>query len=207
MAPTLKLTYFSGKGAAEPVRLAFTIGGIEFEDERINRDELIKRKPELPFGALPALKVDDTTFSQSDAILHYAGRVSGLYPQDDPLLALKIDQINEGVKDVWSRIYPTFHMAPEQKIKKREAIVAEAFPRYVAALEKIVADTGFAIGDKLTLADVILYNFVASFKSGFLDGIPTDVCDAYPKIMKIYQTVDEHPKVKAWNEAHAKPKA
>jgi hypothetical protein len=37
MPQKLKLTYFSGPGGrAEPARLALTIAGIEFEDERID---------------------------------------------------------------------------------------------------------------------------------------------------------------------------
>ena len=40
MPRKLKLTYFSGPGGrAEPARLALTIAGIEFEDERIDFDD------------------------------------------------------------------------------------------------------------------------------------------------------------------------
>jgi hypothetical protein len=37
--PTYKLTYFNIAGAAEKVRLAFVLAGIEFEDHRIAFDE------------------------------------------------------------------------------------------------------------------------------------------------------------------------
>lgn len=45
MAPAYKLTYFPLKARCEPIRLLFSYGGIEFEDNRIQFDEWIKVKP------------------------------------------------------------------------------------------------------------------------------------------------------------------
>lgn len=44
MAPAYKLTYFDVKGAGESIRLLFTYGGIEFEDNRVNKDDWPKIK-------------------------------------------------------------------------------------------------------------------------------------------------------------------
>lgn len=43
--PTFKLTYFNLKGSAEPIRLLFIYGGIEYEDERIEHDDWPGLKP------------------------------------------------------------------------------------------------------------------------------------------------------------------
>eukprot|EP00292_Cryptomonas_paramecium_P029451 CAMPEP_0113719494 /NCGR_PEP_ID=MMETSP0038_2-20120614/35848_1 /TAXON_ID=2898 /ORGANISM="Cryptomonas paramecium" /LENGTH=44 /DNA_ID=CAMNT_0000647877 /DNA_START=41 /DNA_END=172 /DNA_ORIENTATION=+ /assembly_acc=CAM_ASM_000170 len=43
--PTYKLTYFNFAGAAEKARLAFKLGGIEFEDERIEFSAWPELKP------------------------------------------------------------------------------------------------------------------------------------------------------------------
>jgi hypothetical protein len=45
----IKLTYFDIKGVAESIRLAFTVGGIQFEDERLTREQFTALKPTLPF--------------------------------------------------------------------------------------------------------------------------------------------------------------
>lgn len=37
--PTFKLTYFNMRGLAEPIRFLFAYGGIEYEDNRIEREE------------------------------------------------------------------------------------------------------------------------------------------------------------------------
>ena len=101
MAPKLKLTYFSGPGGrAEPARLALTIAGIEFEDERIDaRDWIAKFKAGTPAGAVPVLEVEEdgvvTTVTQSSAILRYVGKLTGHYPED-PLTALKVRPVADG---------------------------------------------------------------------------------------------------------------
>jgi len=86
---TIKLTYFGGKGRAEPCRLAFHIGGVAFEDERINFEQFMALKPKLPFGTVPAVTVDNVQSAQSAAILRYAGKLGGLYPAD-PVQALQV---------------------------------------------------------------------------------------------------------------------
>jgi hypothetical protein len=42
-------------------------------------------------------------------------------------------------------------------------------------------------------------------KHSVLDGIPSTIVDAYPKLQSIYDMVDALPAVKAWNADHKKP--
>ena len=56
----LKLTYFDFHGGrGEPARLALSISGIPFEDDRVPPSEWGGREPQTPFGALPVLEVDE----------------------------------------------------------------------------------------------------------------------------------------------------
>src|SRR4026207_2234847 len=81
--PKLKLTYFDFHGGrGEPARLALSIGGIQFVDERVPPSEWEQRKPNTPFGALPVLEVDGRTLAQSNAINRYVGKLTDLYPTD-----------------------------------------------------------------------------------------------------------------------------
>lgn len=43
--PNYKLTYFPVKALAEPIRFLLSYGGVEFEDDRFNRDDWPKIKP------------------------------------------------------------------------------------------------------------------------------------------------------------------
>jgi glutathione S-transferase len=69
----LKLTYFdfhSGRG--EPARLALSMGGIPFEDDRVPPSNWQRRKPDTPFGALPVLEVDGRLLSRMLSIVMWA---------------------------------------------------------------------------------------------------------------------------------------
>jgi len=80
----LKLTYFDFDGGrGEPARLALHIGGIPFEDERVNPKDWPQFRDRTPFQALPTLEVDGKVVAQSNTINRYVGKLAGLYPQDD----------------------------------------------------------------------------------------------------------------------------
>ena len=79
----LKQTYFDFHGGrGDPARLALSIGGIPFEDDRVAPSDWPARKVNMPFGALPVLEVDGQTVSQSNAINRYVGKLANLYPDD-----------------------------------------------------------------------------------------------------------------------------
>jgi hypothetical protein len=58
-AATYKLTYFPVCGRGGPLRQAFTIAGVNFEDERITFPEFGARKAAdaFPYGMVPVLEV------------------------------------------------------------------------------------------------------------------------------------------------------
>eukprot|EP00298_Acanthocystis_sp_HF-20_P006466 c16320_g1_i2.p1 GENE.c16320_g1_i2~~c16320_g1_i2.p1 ORF type:complete len:100 (+),score=36.36 c16320_g1_i2:40-339(+) len=92
MSHKIKLTYFKDEGSAEATRLAFVVGKIPFEDIRVTEEEWANVKPTAKFGQAPFMDLDGQQFAQSTALLRFAAKLAGLYPQD-PLDALKIDEV------------------------------------------------------------------------------------------------------------------
>ena len=45
MAPKIKVIYFNARGRAETTRMILAQGGVEFEDQRVTREEWEKMKP------------------------------------------------------------------------------------------------------------------------------------------------------------------
>src|SRR5262245_55830486 len=124
----LKLTYFDFHGGrGEPARLALSLGGITFVDDRVPPSDWERRKPETPFGALPLLERDGQILAQSNAINRYVGKLTDLYPSD-PWQAALCDETMEAVEDISSMIVATLFLPAEEKKARREALVAGPLP-------------------------------------------------------------------------------
>lgn len=193
--PKLRLVYFDMGGRAEAIRLTLHSAGIEFEDERINKEELMKRKPDLPFGQLPIMHIGDQVVgSQSGALLRYAGRLSETYPID-PMMALKVDEIISGVEDAQTSVLGTFSLEQDAKVAAREELVKGKMLNQMKALDVRVAKhsrtAGFSVGSSLTIADVTVYTFVTWGMSGILDGIPASFFEQFTNLIAVCNKVKE----------------
>eukprot|EP01091_Cochliopodium_minus_P021197 TRINITY_DN95_c0_g3_i1.p1 TRINITY_DN95_c0_g3~~TRINITY_DN95_c0_g3_i1.p1 ORF type:complete len:214 (+),score=81.93 TRINITY_DN95_c0_g3_i1:72-713(+) len=205
----LKITYFNAEGRAEPIRLALFIGGIEFDDERIDFPELQKRKPNLPFGSLPVLTTGEgEIIAQSNAVLRYAGRLAKLYPQDN-LQATRVDELIDAVEDLLSKVNPIIYGQLNEEAKKQglEKINTEILPQWVNLLEKRIqkyGKGGYAVGDQLTVIDLklaVIFGSIIVGKGAFT-GISGESVKNAPGLLGVYNKVKEHPKVVEWNKKH-----
>jgi glutathione S-transferase len=184
-AATLRLRYFPFPGRAGAIRDALHIGGIPFEDVHVPPEHFaeLKAAGELPFGSLPVLDVvsagKTVSAAQSNAILRYVGRRAGLYPVDDPLRALKVDEALDLGEDLYHLIGPSIgEQDAARRMAMRKVLAEETLPRWGGYLEKLLVAngrTGFAVGDSLTVADLKLHWIVDKLTNGSLDGVPKTV--------------------------------
>lgn len=192
MSRTIRLHYFPFPGRGGAIRDAFRIGGIAFEDDLVSFERFAeqKAKGELPFGSLPVLDVAEdgrtVTAAESNAILRYAGRLAGLYPVDDPLRALKVDEAMDLGEDLFRLIGPSI-VEPdvERKMAMRKVLAEETLPLWGGFFEKLLVAngaTGFVVGDALTVGDLKLHWIVDKLTNGSLDGVPTTVLDGFPTV-------------------------
>jgi glutathione S-transferase len=113
---SLKLTYFDIAGLAEAIRLACFVGGLEFEDERLNFEQFAKLKDTFPFKQVPILTINENiVVAQSNAILRYVGNLASLYPKNDILEAAFVDQILAHLYDFGTYVRPTYGIQDEKE--------------------------------------------------------------------------------------------
>ena len=73
----ITLKYFSIPGAAEKVRLALWLGGVEFDDVRVPPAEWPDLKCHTPYGQLPVMSINGGPYiTQSNAMLQYVGTLA-----------------------------------------------------------------------------------------------------------------------------------
>ncbi len=201
----LKLTYFDIHGGrGEPARLALSIGGIPFEDDRVAPSDWQRRKPDMPFGALPVLEVDGQALAQSNAINRYVGKLTDLYPSDAWQAAL-CDEVMEAVEDISTKLAATFFLPEEEKKTQRKALVEGSIPLYLTRLQQRLEAHGgrYFAADGLTVGDLKVFVWTRHLKSGALDHVPTDLVDRVaPKLVEHYERVKNEPGVKAYYARH-----
>lgn len=188
----LRLLYFPFPGRAGAIRDALRIGGIAFEDVHVppERFRELKDADALPFGALPVLEVESESgtvrAAQSNAILRYVGRLTGLHPLDDPLRALKVDEALDLGEELYRLIAPSIaEEDPARRMAMRRVLAQDTLPRWGGYFERLLianGGTGFVVGAALTVADLKLHWIVDKLTNGSLDGVPKTVLDPFPAV-------------------------
>lgn len=196
---SLRLHYFPFPGRAGAIRDALQIGHIAFEDVHVPPEKFRERKAagEFPFGALPFLDIETATtklrVAQSNAILRFTGRLAGLYPADDTLLALKVDEALDVGEDINALLGPSLHEQDnEKKMAMRKILAEEDLPSWMDCIERLLitnGSTGFFVGNSLTVADLKLYWVCDFLSNGSLDGIPTTLLDDFPNVLAWFKNI------------------
>lgn len=195
------ITYFDGPvSRGEECRLALHVAGVDFIDNRLSRDQWMALKPNTPFGSVPVFELPGKPpLGQSNAILTLIGRMHGLHPKDEFEAARHLAMM-EHVEDLRHRITPSMRMSDDaEKKKAREALVESYFPLWSSKAEAQIADDGpFFAGGALHVVDFKILLIVRWLRGGALDHIPGTVFAAYPKLNRVHDAVNEHPRVKDW---------
>ena len=200
MSPSkVTLTYFDLPGSrGEECRLALSIAGVPFTDERLSDAQWEARKPSAPFGALPFFTVEGhEPLAQSNAILALIGREHGLLPKDS-WEAARHHAVMDAVEDLRHEMGPTADIAdPAEKKRAREEKAAGYLPAWAAQVEQQIRGP-FLGGADLSVADVKLFVVTGPYLRGKIDFVPTTVFDGAPKLLALAKAVKEHPAVVAW---------
>ncbi|HEV7735612.1 MAG TPA: glutathione S-transferase family protein [Candidatus Binatia bacterium] len=187
---TIRLHYFPFPGRGGAIRDALRMGGVPFEDVHVPLDRFRELKSDLPFGSLPVLDVETSgglvRAAQSNAILRFVGRRTGLYPIDDPLRALKVDEALDLGEEFYRLIGSSIgEQDAGQRMAMRKVLAVETLPRWGGYFDRLLVAngrTGFVVGDALTVADLKLHWIIDKLTNGSLDGIPTSVLDAFAEV-------------------------
>jgi glutathione S-transferase len=198
---TPTLTYFDFPGRAEIARLCFTLGGVDFKERLIPLAEWPNIKPTMPFGQIPVLQIGDTVIAQSAGIDHYAARAGGFIPED-PVQELLSDQAYYFVSmDLHAKLLsPTMRVPADQAVEMRKDLAAGALKEGMAVLDKLVASRPgrFIAGDKLSIGDFAIFNFLGFIKSEFFKGVPASLLDNFDALKSYRNEVANEPGVKSY---------
>jgi len=200
-----KLTYFDFPGRAEPIRLAFVIGGIAFEDERLTKEQFGAAKAAGTFalGSVPVLTVDGVQIPQSVAQLRYAAQLAGLIPSD-PVQAARADAAAVTFEELLQACGPSGREQDQDKKKQLRLELADGLFTRVLTTLNTWAESGYLAGGQLSHADLSARQFVQALDTGFFDYFPEHFTDKFPNLQRVAANVNAHPKVLEWEAAKKK---
>ena len=104
--------------------------------------------------------------TQSAAITRYAAKLAGLYPTDDHIKAMLVDELIDVANEAAAKCPQ--NKDPELKKKLREEWAKNDLVKYYTFLAKKVekSPSKFVIGDSLSIADLYVYGLLKSIRSG-----------------------------------------
>ena len=199
-----KLTYFDiDGGRAEPIRIAFHVAGIDFEDDRISFAEFGEMRQYTRFSSVPVLEMEGAAVTQSNAIARYVGKMAGLYPGDD-LQALYCDEAMGAVEDLLHHTVKTFGLQGDELKRARAALVDGWLTVYLRGLDELLVRGGgtYFADKRLTVADLKVFVQTRSLCDGVLDHVPTDIVQrTAPRLVEHKERIENDPRVVAYYNA------
>ena len=154
----------------------------------------------IPFRQLPVLEIEGQSIAQTGAIARICGKISGMYPTDI-IEAGKVDQVIDTVTDINVLINPSMRERdPSIKKQMRNDLSSDALPKYFGYLENILEanDSGWFVGDEMTVADIAVWSMLGWIAQGVLDGIPPGLPKPFERLTRLYNKMSRMPKVQEW---------
>ncbi|OWY98337.1 Glutathione S-transferase [Phytophthora megakarya] len=133
------------------------------------------------------------------AIARYAAKLTGLYPHD-PLECLRVDMVSESLVDVKSLITEISYRTPDEaaKAEKTQKLLEESVPKTLKLLEGLVQKGPFFLDDKMTYADLQLFDLVQNQLVNF-DGFSTirhlDAGHVLPQLSTPVELIRAHSRI------------
>jgi prostaglandin-H2 D-isomerase / glutathione transferase len=194
---TLTLYYLPLRARLEFTRMILEHGNVPYEYVELTFAEwaVAKEKNEIcHFNQLPSIKTQKgTVISQSGAIVRYAAKLAGCFPADIDLAA-EADMILELTQEM-NLINPVqcYFTIGSDAYKENYATFFKAFPKQIAAAQRILRDRKFYGGDEPHYGDFALFHICNS-----AEFVAPGSLDLYPAINAWYKTMLAIPSIAAY---------
>jgi len=197
--PKPVLTYFDGRGLAEPARLLLADAGVEFTDVRLSGDDFrtLKESGRLPYGQVPMLEIGNLKIAQSGAIYRYIAREYGYYGSNSEEAALIdgiLDCLATDVRPPMRIFTYSSDISDEKKAELKAKFTNETLPKWVGVFEKFLKENaggkGFIVGKHLSIADVALFDFFTSNSKDYPNAL-----DKAPLLKALFERIGARPRL------------
>ena len=208
------------QGRGEFVRLALEYAGVEYIDVARNDkskgggesallESMARNHLHTPPFAPPFLKTVDLLIGQTANILLYLGHHHALAPPDEQGW-LWVHQVQLTIADFIGEVHDTHHpigvglyyedQRAEAARRAKEFRDARA-PRFLGYFERILErnpkGSGLLVGERVTYADLSLFQIVAGMRYAF-PHLMKRLESRYPKLIALHDRIGAEPRIAAY---------
>jgi len=196
-----KLHYFPVSARGEFVQLVLEEASAKYELVNYNFGEHKKLAPhQLPFGQLPVLQEGEFYLPQTAAIITYLARKHNLEPKD-PKHAAQVDAIVLGVFDTAPKFFG-FALMKHGSREEVTASVHSALHHFETLLKSNNGGNGFFVGDKLTAADLAVFQLIDDLLTFDASLVPTK----HNVLLAFHKRISEQPRIAAYLQSDRRHK-
>uniref|UniRef100_A0A7S2EPT5 GST C-terminal domain-containing protein n=1 Tax=Ditylum brightwellii TaxID=49249 RepID=A0A7S2EPT5_9STRA len=202
-----KLHYYSATGKANQIRLALAAANIEFEDVTPSSNSFPPSEEQVlewrNIGGnsttnVPMLEMPDgKVYTQSSAVLKAVARMGNLMPSSNDDLYMT-DKLIADAEDFRTKSYATIIAWGASK-EEYENFINNEVPLHFGNFERQLKENGgeyFVVKDRLTIADVAVYDAVVSFGA---NRAPDDCLDKFPSLAQWIKRVESDPGIVSYH--------
>lgn len=208
---TYELFYWpSIQGRGEFVRLALEEAGARYVDVAREPGGMKKMMKALEDGghpsfAPPFLKAGPLTIGQTANILLYLGQHHGLAPQVEEG-GLWTHQLQLTIADLVAEAHDTHHPVAgslyyedqkDEAKRRAQDFVANRIPKFLGYFERVLGGREFLVGDRLTYADLSLFQVIEGLRYAFPRALERCGGD-YPGIFALRDRIAARPRIAAY---------
>lgn len=198
MAPIVG--YWDVRALAQFIRNLLVYKGVQFEDKRykfgpapdFDRSDWLKEKFTLglKFPNLPYYIDGNVKITQSLAILRYLGRKHDLAARNEDE-TLELDVLEQQARDLTTRLIVA--TAPNPNYEETIKAYADNIDNVLKPWEEHLANREWALGDRLTYVDFLLYEGFDTHRE-----FKGDAVQRYPRIVAYLKRFEELPNLKEY---------
>jgi len=198
----VKLYYWPARGRGEQVRLALAATGTSFEDVTFDmtdpaaKEAFFEKCRELGGNLTtntPMLNVGDKYYTQSTAIVKFVCACGGLRPRS--LTGVyEMDNIIAGVEDLRPIGYKAVKMLGGTM--EKEEFLQES-EKHLKNLERILGERSNFVDNKLTAADISVYDVLDTMVERF---VPGHLAANFPKLSAFRERMGQVKEIAAYHE-------
>ena len=125
-----------------------------------------------------------------------------MLPIENDFEAAKVDESLDLANDITQQMGPALREKdPKTRKELRMGLAEIILPRWFGYLDKLLVDngdTGFIVGNSLSVADLAIWRLCGWISGGVIDGIPNNILEKFSLLNYHQEKISNLPKVKKW---------